>query len=66
MINYKVEIIPKEKGKEWIKEKHYAKRQPPISYLFGLIDGNEIIGICSFGTPASNAIRSVYEDYKVL
>ena len=45
MLNYKVEIIPKEKGKEWILNKHYAKRMPPITFLFGLILDNEIKGI---------------------
>jgi len=66
MLNYKVEIIPKEKGKEWFLNKHYAKRMPPITFLFGLILDNEIKGVCSFGTPASNAIRSVYSDYNVI
>ena len=66
MLNYKVEIIQKEKGKEWILNKHYAKRMPPITFLYGLISNNIIIGICSFGTPASNAIRSVYSDYNLL
>jgi len=27
MLDYRVEIIPKEKGKEWIKEKHYAQHR---------------------------------------
>lgn len=66
MKNYLVKIIPKEKGKEWILNKHYAKRMPPITFLFGLIEDNKILGICSFGTPASNAIRSVYSDYDVI
>lgn len=33
MLNYKVEIIPKGKGKEWILNKHYAKRMPPITFF---------------------------------
>ena len=66
MKNLEIKIIKKEKAKEWIINKHYAKRMAPITYLYGLIKNGEIIGICSFGTPASNAIRSIYTDYKVL
>jgi hypothetical protein len=32
---------------------HYAKRIPSISYAYGLFDGDELIGICTFGSPAS-------------
>jgi len=36
--------------KQWFLMKHYAKRIPPISYLFGLYDKKNIIqGVCSFG-----------------
>jgi hypothetical protein len=37
----------------WLLEKHYAKRMPSISYAFGLYEKNELIGICTYGMPAS-------------
>ena len=35
---------------------HYAKRKPSISYVYGLYQNEELIGICSFGSPASPAL----------
>ena len=40
----------------FILDIHYAKRKPSISYVYGLYDENELIGICSFGSPASPAL----------
>lgn len=37
----------------FIYELHYAKRKPSISFAFGLYDKFELIGICTFGMPAS-------------
>ena len=37
---------------------HYAKRWPSISYAFGLFDGDELIGVCTFGTPPSAPLRT--------
>jgi hypothetical protein len=39
--------------KQWILDKHYAHRSPPISYAFGAIVENKIEGVCTFGIPAS-------------
>jgi hypothetical protein len=36
---------------------HYAKRWPSISYAFGLFDGDELIGVCAYGTPPSAPLR---------
>jgi hypothetical protein len=36
---------------------HYAKRIPSISYSYGLFDNGELIGICTYGTPASSTLR---------
>jgi len=41
---------------DFILNIHYAKRKPSISYVYGLYDKNELIGICSFGSPASPAL----------
>lgn len=35
---------------------HYAKRIPSISYAYGLFDGEELIGVCTFGSPASPSL----------
>lgn len=32
---------------------HYARRMPCIQYAFGLIDNDEIIGVVTYGQPAS-------------
>jgi hypothetical protein len=37
---------------------HYAKRLPSISYAYGLFNDGELIGVCTFGTPSSAALRS--------
>jgi len=37
----------------WLLEKHYAKRIPSISYAFGLYENNELVGVCTYGMPAS-------------
>lgn len=37
----------------WLLEKHYAKRMCPISYAFGLYDDEKLIGIVTYGVPAS-------------
>lgn len=37
----------------WIMQKHYAKRMPSISYAFGLYESDVLVGICTYGMPAS-------------
>lgn len=37
----------------WIIRKHYAKRMPSISYAFGLYESNALVGVCTYGMPAS-------------
>ena len=37
----------------WIIKKHYAKRMPSISYAFGLYENGNLVGICTYGMPAS-------------
>lgn len=36
---------------------HYAHRWPSISYSFGLFDGDELIGVVTYGTPPSAPLR---------
>lgn len=43
--------------KDWIMNKHYAKRMPSISYAFGIFDEqNTLQGICTFGSPPSRSL----------
>jgi len=37
----------------WLLHKHYAKRIPSISYAFGLYEGGQLVGVCTYGMPAS-------------
>lgn len=36
---------------------HYAGRIPSISYAFGLFDKEKLIGVCTYGTPASATLK---------
>lgn len=40
----------------WLLEKHYAKRLPSISYSFGLYRENQLVGVITYGVPASNSL----------
>ena len=40
----------------WLIQKHYAKRIPSISYAFGLFVNNDLIGVVTYGMPASNSL----------
>lgn len=42
----------------WLLEKHYAKRMCPISYAFGVYEDSKLIGVVTYGTPASSGLRS--------
>jgi hypothetical protein len=42
----------------WLLEKHYAKRLCPISYAFGLYVDGLLVGVCTYGTPASAPLRT--------
>lgn len=35
---------------------HYAHRKPSISFAYGLFENNELIGCCTYGTPASSSL----------
>ena len=37
----------------WLLEKHYAKRMCPISFSFGLYDDEQLVGVVTYGVPAS-------------
>ena len=53
---YSVKSIKPSETYDWLKNKHYAKRIPSISYAFGLYQYKILIGVCTFGSPPSNAL----------
>ena len=64
-MNYEIRSIDYQDCKEWFLKKHYAKRIPPIDFCFGLYDKDILVGICSYGTPVSHPLRSIFTDYKL-
>lgn len=51
-----VRIIKRELTKDFILNIHYAHRMPSISWAFGLYENDELIGVCTFGKPASPSL----------
>ena len=48
--------IKSEEAVPWIMQKHYAKRLPSISYAFGLYEEKKLVGVVTYGIPASNSL----------
>lgn len=48
-------VDPKETY-DWLLNMHYAKRIPQIMKAFGLYDGNKLIGVVTYGIPASPSL----------
>jgi hypothetical protein len=53
---YDVKSIDSYLCKDWLLNKHYAKRLCSISYSFGLFNNEILIGILTIGKPASNQL----------
>jgi hypothetical protein len=49
--------IPPHEAEPWILGRHYAKRSCPISYAFGAYRGGKMIGVVTYGIPASAYLR---------
>ena len=56
--NYEVRQIPYEQAVPWFTEIHYAHRIPSISWAFGLYKEKQLVGVVSYGTPASSTLLS--------
>ena len=41
---------------DWLLKKHYAKRIPNIMFAFGLYQGMELVGVVTYGMPASPSL----------
>ncbi len=49
--------MPAKEAEPWLLQKHYARRMCPISYAYGAYSGSELIGVVTYGTPASSSLR---------
>lgn len=49
----KFNIITRKQAEPFIMNKHYAQRMPSISWAFGIFVHKELVGVCTFGKPAS-------------
>ena len=54
--NFTVSSITSKETYDWLLYKHYLKRIPCISFSFGLFDGSVLVGVVTYGTPASNSL----------
>lgn len=55
--NYAVRLAVRGEFEWLLLHHHYARRIPSISYAFGLWSGDTLIGVITFGTPASRQIQ---------
>jgi hypothetical protein len=53
---YKVQEIQKQETHHYLLTIHYAKRIPPISFSFGLFKNDNLVGVCTYGMPASPSL----------
>ena len=58
--------IPKESSYEWLLRKHYARRIPQIVYTYGVFEDGVMVGVCTYGIPASPSLTMGLcgEEYK--
>jgi len=52
----KVIPIKNEESYPWLLQKHYAKRIPQIMFAFGLYENEQLIGVITYGIPASPSL----------
>lgn len=50
--------IPAKEAEPFLLMRHYARRLCPISYAFGAWAGPVLIGVVTYGTPASSPLRA--------
>jgi hypothetical protein len=53
---YKIKKVSYEETKPFILNIHYAKRMPSISFAYGLFLQNNLVGMISYGSPASPSL----------
>lgn len=45
--------IPSKVATPWVMNRHYARRRPSISHAFGLFESGLLVGVVTYGAPAS-------------
>ena len=58
MGNYTITPVTRDDCKPFILGIHYAKRWPSVSFRYGLFKGDELVGVVTYGTPASSGLRA--------
>ena len=53
----RVERVTSQEATELVVAHHYLHRRPPISHAFGILDGDELRGVVTFGVPASRHLQ---------
>lgn len=53
-----VRVISRKDTLPYIIGIHYAKRMPSITWSFGLFEDDSLVGVCTYGTPASATLKS--------
>ena len=66
MKSLEVKTITHHDCREWLLFKHYAKRIPPIEFAFGLFNDLQMVGVCTYATPVSHTLRSLFDDFKLM
>lgn len=52
-----IKVIPAKLATELVVENHYLHRRPPISFAFGIYDGEQLRGCVTYGVPASRHLQ---------
>lgn len=55
--NFEVKAISSAAAASLAIEHHYLHRRPPISYAYGLALNGILVGVCTYGTPASRHLQ---------
>lgn len=62
-MDFTVEKLPQQRGREYIKNHHYSGGCSNSAMIWGLKDGDQILGAIAFATPISeNTRKSILED----
>jgi hypothetical protein len=57
-VGYRVATVSRDACKPFVLGIHYAKRWPSITHAFGLFRDGELVGVVTYGTPASAPLRT--------
>lgn len=52
-----VKSLPSREASALVVEHHYLHRRPPISNAYGLYEAEDLVGVVTFGTPASRHLQ---------